>query len=109
MPLPVSTPAAVIIGLSWLLSCYCLVRLWRSDEYLVLKVLLSVLLTAPLFGPFIYFWTRNIPPAMHPDLMDQRPRQLDVLNRWRTRLEEAGRLPKLQQMGRRRKHPKSGS
>jgi hypothetical protein len=91
-----SVPLLLVIGASWIVSIYCLFRLWRSREYFLLKVLYSVVLPVPVFGPFIFFWSSNMPPSMHPDLMDQNGRQLDVLNRWRARLEASGKLHPLE-------------
>jgi hypothetical protein len=79
---------------SVVLALPLVVRLWRSDEVPLLKVLTTFVLFIPVLGPLMYFMAYRAPPSMHSDLMDQVPRRTDVLDRWRDRLEAGGRLPK---------------
>lgn len=97
MALEVSTWILVVAVLSWLLSLYLLVRLWRGGEFIGLKIGLSVLLVAPVVGPLLFFWIQNFPASNDPDLMDQRGFSDDVHSRWRSRLEQGGKLPPLVQ------------
>ena len=97
MALELSTPIVVVAVLSWLLSAYLMVRLWRGADTLGIKCGLSLLLLVPVVGPLLYGWIQNFPASSDADLMDQRGFGNDVLGRWRNRLEQRGKLPPLVQ------------
>jgi hypothetical protein len=83
-----------IATVSWLLSLYLVYRLWRGPGFPALKVGLTVVLAAPVLGPFFYVWIMGIPEPNADDKMDVY-RLGDFHDRWRARLEKAGKLPRL--------------
>ena len=103
MALELSTPILVVAVLSWLLSAYLLVRLWRGSDHIGIKLGLTLLLAVPVVGPFLYLWIQNFPATNAPDLMDQLGFSSDFLARWRSRLEQRGKLPPLVQYWRKRR------
>ena len=98
MTLSLAPLLLVVTGLSWIVSVLLCVRLWRGEDELFFKLTLSLLLIVPIFGPFVYLWIQSFPPSQPQDLQDQY-RSSDVLERWRHRLEGAGRLSSLKRWG----------
>ena len=64
------------------------VRLWRSGDFLALKLALSVLALIPVAGPLLVLWLSNFPDPLPPALQDRSPKTTDVLDRWRHVLDE---------------------
>jgi hypothetical protein len=97
MALEGNTWVLAVAGASWLLSVFLLFKLWRRPDYLGIKLGLSLILVAPIVGPLFYFWIQAFPVSNHPDLMDHRGFGADFLARWRSRLEQSGKLPPMVQ------------
>lgn len=57
-----------IVGISEIISLYCLYKLWKGRDKLPVKVLWSLVLTLPLFGPIFYGGFHNPPPPQSDDL-----------------------------------------
>ena len=91
--------------LSWLLSIHLLIKLWRREDLLPIKLGLTLLLPVPVFGPFVYYWTQTFLPPAHPELRDRWGFGADLTHIWRGWFEAAGKLPPLVQHfnGRRRR------
>ena len=105
MALNVSSLLVFAAVLSWLVSLYLIARLWRKADLLAIKLGLSLVLLAPVLGPLLYFWIQAFPSSNNPDLRD-RYMGGDVLNRWRARLEQGGKLRPLVQHWRKRRPQK---
>jgi len=62
-------PAPIFIALvaSWGISVYLALSLWRSVEPRWFKVVASLALAIPVFGPFLYFFLK-MPPKLPMDL-----------------------------------------
>jgi hypothetical protein len=82
-----------VAAASTLVAIPLAISLWRSGEVMPLKILTTVVLFVPVLGPLMYLLAYRAPPPVDYDLMDQMPRQHDVLDRWRDRLEAGGKLP----------------
>lgn len=85
----------VLMAVSWLVSAYLGVRLWRARESAMLKCALTAVLFIPVLGPLFFLWIRNFPPSMPAELMDRSRYSTDVLDRFRYRLERSGHLSPL--------------
>src|SRR4051794_6506394 len=103
MALSLPWPVLTIAVLSWLLSLHLLNRLWRSEDLLLIKLGLSLLQVAPLFGPLVYFWVQSFPTPMHHDLRDRWGFGADLTSMWRQWFEDNGKLKPLVQHFRRRR------
>jgi hypothetical protein len=101
MALELSTSVIVVAVLSWTLSAFLLVKLWRRADWIPIKLGLSLLLLIPVAGPLLYGWIQSFPKSNHPDLMDVHGSGNDILNHWRSRLELMGKLPLMKQYLRR--------
>lgn len=86
----------VLVAVSWLVSAYLAVRLWRARENAMLKCALTAVLFIPALGPLFFLWIRNFPPSMPAELMDRSAFSTDVLDRFRYRLEKVGHLAPLE-------------
>jgi hypothetical protein len=84
----------VTVVVSTAYALFLVERLWRSDEVLFLKAMITVFLLIPVLGPLFVLWLYKFPSVVPPDLQDRSPLSTDVLDRWRDRLEGAGKLPK---------------
>ena len=100
MALELTWPVLTIAVLSWLLSLYLLIKLWRSVDLLPIKIGLSVLLLIPIVGPLAYFWIHAFPPASHPELQDS---ETGLTSKYRNWFEAIGKLPPLVQHFRKRR------
>lgn len=86
----------VLVAVSWLVSAYLAVRLWRARESAMLKCALTAVLFIPALGPLFVLWIRNFPPSMPAELMDRSRYSTDVLDRFRYSLERSGHLSPLE-------------
>jgi hypothetical protein len=91
-----TTAIIVLLAVSWLVSAYLAVRLWRARESAMLKCALTAVLFIPVLGPLFSLWVRNFPPSMPAELMDRSRYSTDVLDRFRYRLERRGYLSPLE-------------
>ena len=74
-----------IAAVSWLLSLYLLYKLWRGPGFPALKVGLTVVLAAPVLGPFFYFWIMGIPEPMTGHLREEDPDFSFLGRMWKSR------------------------
>lgn len=75
--------ATLVVVASELAALVIVFRLWRSDDVLLFKIVLSVLALIPVFGPILVLWIGNWPNRQHPALRDRFKGQADVHERWR--------------------------
>ena len=81
-----------LVCASEVVSLWLIVRLWRSDDHLFFKVVLTVLGLVPMLGPLVTLWISNFPPVQHPALRD-RSGGTDVLQRWQSILASCWPIP----------------
>lgn len=58
----------VIVGISEIISLYCIYKLWKGCDKFLKKVLWSFILVIPLLGPIFYGGMHNPPPPQSEDL-----------------------------------------
>lgn len=56
-------PILIVIVASWVFSVFLALSLWRSAEPRWFKVIASIALALPVFGPFLYFFLEMPPKA----------------------------------------------
>jgi hypothetical protein len=78
-----TTIPALVVVVSELVALVVIYRLWRSDDALLFKIVLSVLALIPVFGPVLVLWIGNWPDRQHPALQDREKNRADVHERWR--------------------------
>jgi hypothetical protein len=83
----------IVMGISWLLAAVLLFDAARQPYPRLLKAALMLVLLIPIIGPLFYLWIRSFPAPGRDDLLDHQRYELDILNRWRGRLEAAGFFP----------------
>lgn len=79
---------SIVILISEVCALWLIWKVWRSDDYSVFKVALSILALVPILGPILALWIANFPAPQHPSLRDRFPKKTDVYDRWRHVLEE---------------------
>ena len=82
------TNLQIAIVVSELFTIYLVLRLWKSNDHLFFKVVLSLFALIPFLGPIIVLWLANFPNSLPPALRDQRRSTTDVLDRWREVMNE---------------------
>lgn len=100
MALSYSSVLWAIAALSWLGAAFLAVRLWRSADFLAIKIGLTVVLAVPVLGPLFFFWVQAFPAENHPALKEDISHSDTT---WRKRLEHTGMLPPLVQHWRRKR------
>lgn len=81
---------AVIVA-SELASLFLIWKLWKSDEYLILKIPMTIIGLVPVFGPFAILWIVGMPTVKHRALQNRSNTYvptLEVFDRWRSALDE---------------------
>lgn len=78
----------IIVALSTLLAVWLVYRLWRSEEHILFKVTLSVLVFVPILGPAMVLFFGITPPGQPEVFRDLDHRRADVDSRWRHVLGE---------------------
>jgi len=73
----------LIVTLSELLAAFLIWRIWKSNDYLVMKFALSILALIPVVGTLGTLWIIGFPPAQPAALRDEFKYSSDVFNRWR--------------------------
>lgn len=67
----------IIVGvvlISELVAFMLIRRLWRSDDNLVLKILLTVVALVPVLGPLLALWIVSFPDEAPASIQNQGPR-----------------------------------
>lgn len=71
------------ICISELISLILIFKLWQKDDYLILKLLTTLVTLAPFVGPLFYLFGTNHPPKQPLDMQD-KPHSTDYVDRgWR--------------------------
>lgn len=78
----------ISIAVSEVIALYLIFRVWKSEDYVIFKVLYSIIAVIPFLGPFMVLWSVNIPSRQHPLLQDRERYRTDVFDRWRHLLDE---------------------
>ena len=61
----------IIFLVSQLIACYLIYRLWRSNDYLLFKIVLSFVALIPVFGPIIVYWLITWPDTLSDELIEK--------------------------------------
>ncbi|MCG8611968.1 MAG: hypothetical protein MI864_15695 [Pseudomonadales bacterium] len=64
----------IAVILSGVISLFLLVKIWRSDEHLLIKFAVSSVTVIPVMGPVFYMFVSNRTPPQHVCLQDNGPR-----------------------------------
>ena len=70
-----------VVAISELVALVLILRIWRSREFLVLKVLVSVIALIPFFGPLLVLWIGGFPNEAPEAMQNQGPRG-DYYRKW---------------------------
>ena len=57
-----------LIGLSFLISFFLAISLWRSELSRGWKIVLTLVVLPPILGPIMYVWIRNFPARLTKEL-----------------------------------------
>lgn len=86
--------ASIVITMSEAFAVWVMVKLWRSEEFLVLKILLTAIAIVPVLGPFFVLWICNFPERAPEALQDRYKSSSDVFDRWRDVIREKNPIAK---------------
>lgn len=64
----------IIASISWVISLLLLIKLWRSNDLIIFKVVISALALVPVFGPIFYLFTTDRTPPQDQCLQDRGAR-----------------------------------
>lgn len=78
----------ISIGTSEAIAIWLIWKLWKSNDFLIFKIGFSVIALIPFLGPFMVWWSVNIPSRQHPVFQDRVRFSTDVLDRWRHVIDE---------------------
>jgi hypothetical protein len=68
------SPIWWVVAVSELVALAVIVRIWRSREFLVLKVLLSAIALVPVLGPLLALWIGAFPNEARESVQDRGSR-----------------------------------
>jgi len=83
MPDIVSIKALVVLA-SWSVGGWLALRVWKSKDPVILKVVLTLIAALPILGPLVVYWISNFPSRLHPDVRAKYREAVNVYGRWRT-------------------------
>lgn len=63
----------VLIVFSELVSVYFFVKIWKNQDYLLIKILMSALVLIPIVGPFLYLFVSDDTQPQSPLLKNNKP------------------------------------
>jgi len=86
-----SSPAAYVVGISWLISVGLAYKLWRGPNVVTLKIGFTLVLFIPLVGPFMYLWIHGAPSPQPEHLQNRKRFRRDLLDRWSENQEQPQR------------------
>ncbi len=64
----------IIASASWAVSLLLIIKLWRSNDLLVFKVLISAIALIPVLGPILYLFTTDKTPPQERCLQNRGAR-----------------------------------
>ncbi len=76
----------LVVGISEVVAVFLIWRIWRTTDYLFIKISLSILAIIPVIGTLAALWIHGFPPAQ-PEALRSRSRG-DMFQRWRHVLDE---------------------
>ena len=77
------TATGISVICSELVALWLLWQLWHSQEPLVFKLPLSVLVFVPILGPLLVLWITRMPDPHLKAFRDEARYGADVFERWR--------------------------
>lgn len=78
----------LVVLLSELISLLLLFKYWRSEDFIIFKIVLTVISLIPIFGPLALLWLGNWPDSQPKAFRDESRYRSDVWDRWRHVFEE---------------------
>lgn len=82
-----ATPALWVVVFSEAVALWLIWRLWRSEDPIAFKAVLSLVALLPVVGPVLVLWICNFPPRKPRILQDRVRNSSDFYDRWRHVLE----------------------
>ena len=82
MNIELSNNVMVVILTSELISLFLMVRLWKSNDHMLFKYILSALGLRPILGPLIILLNTNWPKPQPHALRNKHKYRTDVFDRW---------------------------
>jgi hypothetical protein len=77
-----------VVLLSWTVAACLAVRLWRSRDPLLFKLVLTLVLVVPVIGHLVVYWIANFPSRLHPQSQARHPKRVNTYGPWRTEDDE---------------------
>jgi hypothetical protein len=75
---------ALVLLITWAVGAWLVAKVWKSNDPVVLKVVLTLLAVVPILGPLVVYWISNFPSRLHPDVQAKYKETVNVYGRWRT-------------------------
>jgi hypothetical protein len=93
---------ALVLLITWAVGAWLVAKVWKSNDPVVLKVVLTLLAVVPILGPLVAYWISNFPSRLHPDVQAKYKETVNVYGRWRTEDDEPVRESRASQAAKRR-------
>jgi len=69
---------------SWVVGAWFSVRVWKSQDPVPCKVVLTVLCLIPVLGPLVVYWISHWPNRLHSDVQARHPKRVNTYGHWRS-------------------------
>ena len=86
--------ASLVVVMSEAFAVWVIVMLWRSNEFVVLKCVLTAIAIIPVLGPVLVLWICNFPARAPGALQDKYKFSADVYERWSDVIREKNPVAK---------------
>ena len=82
------TVIVLVVGISEILAIFLIWSVWRTSDFVAMKIALSVLALIPVVGFLGALWVHGFPSVQPSALQNKYRYSTDVFNRWRHVFEE---------------------
>ena len=82
------TAILLVVGISEFLAVFLIWSVWRTSDFVGMKVALSLLALIPVVGLLGALWVHGFPPVQPSALQNKYRYSTDVHDRWRHVFEE---------------------
>lgn len=82
------TALLLAVVVSEIVAIFVIWRIWRANDYVAMKILLTVLAVIPVVGTLGALWIVGFPDSQPEALQDKSRYSTDVFDRWRHVFEE---------------------